>query len=127
MQTHLSVTAVSDRVDDDGPTGSGKSSTLAAISNLINETRTDHIHQRELHNRYADLRGGAEGGAAAGAKSHPGGRMRDRETIEIALTAAMTAIETSRVVSVRAASARFCPLPAASCQLPANWWPADLP
>src|SRR4051812_47226889 len=50
-----------------GPTGSGKSSTLAAIINVINETRADHIltiedpieflhlhkkatvHQRELH------------------------------------------------------------------------------
>src|SRR5207244_9363755 len=50
-----------------GPTGSGKSSTLAAIINLINETRAEHIitiedpieflylhkkatvHQRELH------------------------------------------------------------------------------
>ena len=50
-----------------GPTGSGKSSTLAAIIDLINETRAEHIltiedpieflhqhkkatvHQRELH------------------------------------------------------------------------------
>jgi twitching motility protein PilT len=31
------------------PTGSGKSSTLAAINNLINKTRTDRLYQRELH------------------------------------------------------------------------------
>ena len=74
-----------------GPTGSGKSSTLAAIIDLINETRADHIltiedpieflhqhkkatvHQRELHSDTPTSRG-APGGAAAGAEGDPGRR-----------------------------------------------------
>ncbi len=73
-----------------GPTGSGKSSTLAAILDLINETRYDHIvtiedpleflhrhknctiHQRELH---ADTPSFALAlRAAPGAESHSGRR-----------------------------------------------------
>ena len=59
-----------------GPTGSGKSSTLAAILNKINEEKAYHIitiedpieflhahkratiHQRELHSRHAEFRAG---------------------------------------------------------------------
>jgi len=104
MQTHLSVTALSDRVDDDGPTGSGKSSTLAAISNLINETRTDHIHQRELHSDTPTFAAALMAALRQAPKVILVGEMRDRETIEIAVAAAMTARETSRVVSVRAAT-----------------------
>ena len=91
-----------------GPTGSGKSSTVAAIINLINETKSYHIvtiedpiefshkhkksivHQRELHSdtpRF-DL------GLRAALRQSPDvilvGEMRDREAIEIALEAAET-------------------------------------
>jgi twitching motility protein PilT len=91
-----------------GPTGSGKSSTLAAIINLINEKKSYHIvtiedpiefsykhkksivHQRELHSdtpRF-DL------ALRAALRQSPDvilvGEMRDREAIEIALEAAET-------------------------------------
>lgn len=91
-----------------GPTGSGKSSTVAAIINLINETKAYHIvtiedpiefshkhkksivHQRELHSdtpRF-DL------GLRAALRQSPDvilvGEMRDREAVEIALEAAET-------------------------------------
>ena len=91
-----------------GPTGSGKSSTLAAILNLINEKKSYHIltiedpiefshkhkksivHQRELHSdtpRF-DL------ALRAALRQAPDvilvGEMRDKETIEIALEAAET-------------------------------------
>jgi twitching motility protein PilT len=89
-----------------GPTGSGKSTTLAAIINLINETRNLHIitiedpiefvhahkksliHQREIG---AHATGFAEALKAAG-REDPDlilvGEMRDVETISMALTAA---------------------------------------
>ena len=75
-----------------GPTGSGKSSTLAAIIDLINETRADHIltiedpieflhphkkatvHQRELHSDTPTFAAGAARGAASGAEGDPGRR-----------------------------------------------------
>ncbi len=91
-----------------GPTGSGKSTTLAAIINEINQTRDDHIitiedpleflheHGRCLVNQReigADAKGFPE--ALRGAlREDPDvilvGEMRDLETIETALTAAET-------------------------------------
>jgi twitching motility protein PilT len=89
-----------------GPTGSGKSTTLAAIIDLINETRSQHIitiedpiefvhankrcliHQREVGNHAT---GFAEALLSAG-REDPDlilvGEMRDLETISMALSAA---------------------------------------
>jgi twitching motility protein PilT len=89
-----------------GPTGSGKSTTLAAMIDLINESRTMHIitiedpiefvhpkkqsliHQREIGAHATSF---AEALKAAG-REDPDlilvGEMRDRETIAMALTAA---------------------------------------
>jgi twitching motility protein PilT len=91
-----------------GPTGSGKSTSLAAMLDLINETRHEHIlsiedpieflhkhkkcivNQRELG---ADTKGFAQG-LKAGLRQDPDvilvGEMRDLETISTALTAAET-------------------------------------
>jgi twitching motility protein PilT len=91
-----------------GPTGSGKSSTLAAIIDLINETRADHIvtiedpieflhrhkkgtvHQRELHSDTPTFAAALRAALRQAPKVILVGEMRDRETIEIALTAAET-------------------------------------
>jgi twitching motility protein PilT len=91
-----------------GPTGSGKSSTLAAIIDLINETRAEHIltiedpveflhrhkkgtvHQRELHNDTPTFALALRAALRQSPKVILVGEMRDRETIEIALTAAET-------------------------------------
>lgn len=91
-----------------GPTGSGKSSTLAAIIDLINETRADHIvtiedpieflhqhkkatvHQRELHSDTPTFAAALRSALRQAPKVILVGEMRDRETIEIALTAAET-------------------------------------
>ena len=91
-----------------GPTGSGKSSTLAAIINLINETRADHIitiedpveflhyhkkatvHQRELHSDTPTFAAALRAALRQAPKVILVGEMRDRETIETALTAAET-------------------------------------
>src|SRR5215831_8698885 len=91
-----------------GPTGSGKSSTLAAIINVINETRADHIitiedpieflhlhkkgtiHQRELHTDTPTFSHALRAALRQAPKVILVGEMRDRETIEIALTAAET-------------------------------------
>jgi twitching motility protein PilT len=91
-----------------GPTGSGKSSTLAAIINLINETRAEHIltiedpieflhrhkkatvHQRELHSDTPTFAAALRSALRQAPKVILVGEMRDRETIEIALTAAET-------------------------------------
>lgn len=89
-----------------GPTGSGKSTTLAAIVDLINETRSRHlitiedpiefvhpnkrclIHQREVGNHAT---GFSEALKAAG-REDPDiilvGEMRDLETVSMALSAA---------------------------------------
>jgi twitching motility protein PilT len=91
-----------------GPTGSGKSSTLAAIIDLINTTRADHIltiedpieflhnhkkgtvHQRELHTDTPTFALALRAALRQAPKVILVGEMRDRETIEIALTAAET-------------------------------------
>jgi twitching motility protein PilT len=91
-----------------GPTGSGKSSTLAAIINLINETRAEHIltiedpieflhqhkkgtiHQRELHSDTPTFALALRAALRQAPKVILVGEMRDRETIEVALTAAET-------------------------------------
>jgi len=91
-----------------GPTGSGKSSTLAAMINLINETRADHIitiedpieflhlhkrgtiHQRELHTDTPTFSLALRAALRQAPKVILVGEMRDKETIEIALTAAET-------------------------------------
>jgi twitching motility protein PilT len=91
-----------------GPTGSGKSSTLAAIVDLINSTRADHIvtiedpieflhvhklgtvHQRELHSDTSSFSSALRAALRQAPKVILVGEMRDKETIEIALTAAET-------------------------------------
>jgi len=91
-----------------GPTGSGKSTTLAALIDRINETRSEHIitiedpiefvhfHKRCIVNQReigADALGFAEALRAA-LREDPDvillGEMRDLETISTALTAAET-------------------------------------
>ena len=91
-----------------GPTGSGKSSTLAAIIDRINETRAEHIltiedpveflhphkkgtvHQRELHTDTPTFAAALRGALRQAPKVILVGEIRDRETIDIALTAAET-------------------------------------
>src|SRR5688572_31390016 len=91
-----------------GPTGSGKSSTLAAIIDRINESRAEHIltiedpieflhphkkgtvHQRELHSDTPTFAAALRGALRQAPKVILVGEMRDRETIDIALTAAET-------------------------------------
>ena len=91
-----------------GPTGSGKSSTLAAIIDLINETHSYHIvtiedpieflhthknstiHQRELHSDTPSFAVALRAALRQAPKVILVGEMRDRETIEVALEAAET-------------------------------------
>jgi twitching motility protein PilT len=91
-----------------GPTGSGKSSTLAAIIDLINETHHYHIvtiedpieflhthknstiHQRELHSDTPSFAVALRAALRQAPKVILVGEMRDRETIEVALEAAET-------------------------------------
>ena len=91
-----------------GPTGSGKSSTLAAIIDVINETCSYHIvtiedpiefihrhkkstvHQRELHSDTPSFALALRAALRQAPKVILVGEMRDRETIEIALEAAET-------------------------------------
>jgi twitching motility protein PilT len=91
-----------------GPTGSGKSSTLAAIIDLINETKYFHvvtiedpieflhvhknctIHQRELYSDTSDFARALRAALRQAPKVILVGEMRDRETIEVALEAAET-------------------------------------
>lgn len=91
-----------------GPTGSGKSSTLAAIIDLINETHCYHIvtiedpieflhthknstiHQRELHSDTPSFSIALRAALRQAPKVILVGEMRDRETIEVALEAAET-------------------------------------
>jgi twitching motility protein PilT len=91
-----------------GPTGSGKSTSLAAMLDLINESRQEHIltiedpieflhrHKRCIVNQRelgADAKSFAQG-LKAGLRQDPDvilvGEMRDLETISTALTAAET-------------------------------------
>jgi twitching motility protein PilT len=91
-----------------GPTGSGKSSTLAAVIDLINETKYYHIitiedpieflhvhknstiHQRELHSDTPDFARALRAALRQAPKVILVGEMRDRETVEIALEASET-------------------------------------
>jgi twitching motility protein PilT len=91
-----------------GPTGSGKSSTLAAIIDLINEMHAYHIvtiedpieflhnhknstiHQRELHSDTPSFSIALRAALRQAPKVILVGEMRDRETIEVALEAAET-------------------------------------
>ncbi|MGI8836015.1 MAG: type IV pilus twitching motility protein PilT [Pyrinomonadaceae bacterium] len=91
-----------------GPTGSGKSSTLAAIIDLINETQYYHIvtiedpieflhmhknstiHQRELHSDTPSFAIALRAALRQAPKVILVGEMRDRETIEVAMEAAET-------------------------------------
>jgi twitching motility protein PilT len=91
-----------------GPTGSGKSSTLAAIVDLINEEKAYHvitiedpieflhghkkstIHQRELHSDTPSFALALRAALRQAPKVILVGEMRDKETIEIALEAAET-------------------------------------
>lgn len=91
-----------------GPTGSGKSTTLAAIIDLINDTKYYHIvtiedpieflhthknstiHQRELHSDTPDFALALRAALRQAPKVILVGEMRDRETIEVAMEAAET-------------------------------------
>jgi twitching motility protein PilT len=91
-----------------GPTGSGKSSTLAAIIDKMNEVKAYHIltiedpieflhrhkrstiHQRELHTDTPNFALALRAALRQAPKVILVGEMRDRETIEIALEASET-------------------------------------
>ncbi|MGH9783935.1 MAG: type IV pilus twitching motility protein PilT [Terriglobia bacterium] len=91
-----------------GPTGSGKTSTLAAILNKINQQKAIHIvtiedpieflhphrkatvHQRELHSDTPTFALALRAALRQAPKVILVGEMRDKETIEIALEAAET-------------------------------------
>ncbi len=91
-----------------GPTGSGKSSTLAAIIDKMNEEKSYHIltiedpieflhrhkkatiHQRELHSDTPSFALALRAALRQAPKVILVGEMRDRETIEIALEASET-------------------------------------
>jgi twitching motility protein PilT len=91
-----------------GPTGSGKSSTLAAIIDQINEKHSYHIvtiedpieflhphkncavHQRELHSDTPSFALALRAALRQSPKVILVGEMRDKETMEIALEAAET-------------------------------------
>jgi twitching motility protein PilT len=91
-----------------GPTGSGKSSTLAAIIDLINQVQAYHIltiedpieflhphkscivHQRELHSDTPTFAHALRAALRQAPKVILVGEMRDKETIEIAMEAAET-------------------------------------
>ncbi len=91
-----------------GPTGSGKSSTLAAVIDRINQQQSYHIltiedpieflhahkncviHQRELHSDTPSFSLALRAALRQAPKVILVGEMRDKETIEIALEAAET-------------------------------------
>jgi twitching motility protein PilT len=91
-----------------GPTGSGKSSTLAAIIDKINQEQSYHIltiedpieflhshksciiHQRELHSDTPSFALALRAALRQAPKVILVGEMRDKETIEIAMEAAET-------------------------------------
>ena len=91
-----------------GATGSGKSTTLAAILNEINTTKSVHIitledpvefvhphkkatfNQREMGNDFSTFAAGLRAALRQAPKVVLVGEMRDRETVEIGLSAAET-------------------------------------
>jgi twitching motility protein PilT len=91
-----------------GATGSGKSTTLAALLNDINETKSVHVitledpvefvhpqkkstfNQREMGSDFRDFAGGLRAALRQAPKVVLVGEMRDRETVEIGLSAAET-------------------------------------
>ena len=91
-----------------GATGSGKSTTLAALLNEVNETRSVHVitledplefihpqkkstfNQRELGNDFNTYANGLRAALRQAPKIILVGEMRDRQTVEIALSAAET-------------------------------------
>lgn len=91
-----------------GATGSGKTTTLSAMLNEINETQPVHVvtledpiefvhrhkrgtfNQRELGTDFVDFPSGLRAALRQAPKVILVGEMRDRETVEIALTAAET-------------------------------------
>ena len=91
-----------------GPTGSGKTTTLAAVVDLVNSTKKYHIvtiedpiefihehklgtvHQRELHSDTPDFALALRAALRQAPKVILVGEMRDRETIEVAMEAAET-------------------------------------
>jgi twitching motility protein PilT len=91
-----------------GPTGSGKSTTLAALIDLINETRRDHIltiedpvefthpnkkclvNQREVGTNTKSFANALRAALREDPDVILVGEMRDRETIELGITAAET-------------------------------------
>ncbi|MGH8059001.1 MAG: type IV pilus twitching motility protein PilT [Candidatus Entotheonellia bacterium] len=91
-----------------GATGSGKSTTLAAVINEMNETKAEHIvtledpiefvhphrkatvNQRELGTDYDSFANGLRAALRQAPKVILVGEMRDRETVEIAVSAAET-------------------------------------
>ena len=91
-----------------GPTGSGKSTTLAAMVDLINETRQDHIltiedpiefthpnkrclvNQREVGTNTKSFANALRAALREDPDVILVGEMRDRETIELGITAAET-------------------------------------
>ena len=91
-----------------GATGSGKSTTLAALLNELNETKSIHIvtledpvefvhpqkkatfNQRELGNDFSTFAAGLRASLRQAPKVILVGEMRDRETVEIGMSAAET-------------------------------------
>jgi twitching motility protein PilT len=91
-----------------GATGSGKSTTLAAMLNELNETKPIHIvtledpvefvhqqrratfNQREMGSDFSDFAAGLRAALRQAPKVILVGEMRDRETVEIGLAAAET-------------------------------------
>jgi twitching motility protein PilT len=91
-----------------GPTGSGKSTTLAAMVDLINESRNDHIltiedpiefvhpnkkslvNQREIRTNTKSFTNALRAALREDPDVILVGEMRDRETIELGITAAET-------------------------------------
>src|SRR4029079_2187207 len=91
-----------------GATGSGKSTTLAALLNELNETKSIHIvtledpvefvhqqrtatfNQREMGSDFSTFAAGLRASLRQAPKVMLVGEMRDRETVEIAMSAAET-------------------------------------
>ena len=91
-----------------GATGSGKSTTLAALLNELNESRSIHIvtledpvefvhqqrtatfNQREMGSDFSNFAAGLRAALRQAPKVILVGEMRDRETVEIAMSAAET-------------------------------------